>query len=65
MPQRGSAIFRSLDLGETGVTDAGLERLTESTNLERMDPFGTRVTDAGLTHLRRLKNSSGSVCRRG
>ena len=43
-----------LRLGETEVTDAGLEHLRGLSALQSLDLFQTRVTDAGLTTLREL-----------
>ena len=37
-----------VDLSGTKLTDAGLERLEELTQLQRLDLAYTRVTDAGL-----------------
>ncbi|MGH7945139.1 MAG: c-type cytochrome domain-containing protein, partial [Opitutaceae bacterium] len=40
-----------LDLGETAVSDAGLNSLAAMKNLRRLQLDRTAVTDAGLTHL--------------
>ncbi|MCB1123661.1 MAG: hypothetical protein KJT03_19060 [Verrucomicrobiae bacterium] len=46
-----AAVIRRLDLGETGVTDAGLVSLKDFINLRMLKLDRTRITDAGLTHL--------------
>ncbi len=46
----------SLDLGETAVTDAGLEVIASMKNLRRLSLDRTRITDAGLQSLSGLKS---------
>jgi hypothetical protein len=43
--------LRWLDLGGTGVTDAGLEQVAQMKNLSRLHLERTGLTDAGLEHL--------------
>jgi hypothetical protein len=43
--------LRWLDLGGTGVTDAGLEQVARMKNLSRLHLERTGLTDAGLEHL--------------
>ena len=50
--------MRSLSLGHTGVTDAGLEHL-RGLPLTSIDLRSTRVGDAGLVHLKELKELKG------
>ena len=52
--------LQSLNLGDTRVTDAGLEHLKELTELRSLDfhspspAYRTNVGDAGLEYLKRL-----------
>ena len=43
--------LRVLDLGSTGITDAGLEALQRFTSLQILDLSNTQITDAGLVDL--------------
>lgn len=43
--------FRSLYLGSSQVTDAGLSHLQRLHNIERLSLAGTRVSDKGIEHL--------------
>jgi Leucine Rich Repeat (LRR) protein len=53
----------SLKLGDTGVTDTGLEYLEKFPELTRLDLANTAVSDAGLESLRRLpKLSDVDLC---
>jgi YHS domain-containing protein len=45
-----------LDLGETGVTDAGLKPLAAMKNLRRLQLDRTAITDTGLAHLAPLSH---------
>ena len=45
-----------LDLGGTGVTDAGLKELAGFKSLQTLNLRGTQVTDAGLKELAGLKS---------
>ncbi len=45
------ANLRWLDLGGTGVTDAGLEQLSAMPNLSRLHLERTKITDSGLARL--------------
>jgi hypothetical protein len=38
------------------MRDGTLKHLAECTSLERIDAYGTKVTDAGLAHLTKLPN---------
>jgi hypothetical protein len=42
-----------LNIGETQVTDAGLEHLKGLTVLQRLDLRGTKVTPAGVEQLKK------------
>ena len=44
--------LEELDLGYSGITDAGLASIEGLPKLRSLDLFGTKVTDAGLWHLR-------------
>ena len=45
-----------MNLWNTKVSDAALERLKGLTNLEMLQLDGTEITDAGLEHLKGLPN---------
>jgi len=47
--------LQSLDLGETAVTDAGLQAVAAMKNLKRLSLDRTAITDEGLGHLLQLK----------
>jgi tRNA A-37 threonylcarbamoyl transferase component Bud32 len=47
--------LQTLDLGQTSVTDAGLEHLTGLADLTSLTLTGTRVTDAGMRHVAELR----------
>ena len=42
--------LKSLQLGSTGITDAGLAKLAGVSKMENLDLGGTQITDAGLAH---------------
>ncbi|MCL4207556.1 MAG: hypothetical protein KJ000_34155 [Pirellulaceae bacterium] len=46
--------IRSLDLGDTDVTDKTLKQVAELSNLRKLDLRNTKVTDKGLKELARL-----------
>ena len=46
-------------LGDTTVTDAGLEHLKGLPHLQNLDLAYTQVTDAGLEHLKALSKLRG------
>ncbi len=48
--------LKALQLGHTGITDAGLAKLTDATAIETLDLGSTQITDAGLAHLSGLQN---------
>ncbi len=48
--------LETLDLGFTGITDAGVASLTTLTNLEWLHLGGTGITDAGVASLTTLTN---------
>jgi hypothetical protein len=50
-----ASAIRWLDLGATGVDDAGLAAVDPMRRLERLHLDGTAVTDAGLEHLAHLR----------
>ena len=43
--------LQGLWLGDTDVTDAGLEHLKDLTKLQKLSFTGTQVTDAGVNDL--------------
>ena len=45
-----------VDLGDTKITDAGLEHLRELPQLQSLNLSDTKITDAGLKHLQGLGN---------
>ncbi len=45
--------LEELDLGTTGIGDAGLEHLRGLTQLEQLDLSYTQVTDAGVAELQK------------
>jgi hypothetical protein len=49
---KGLTKLKELDLGGTGVTDAGLVHLKGLTKLKELDLSFTKITDAGLIHLK-------------
>ncbi len=40
--------IRRLNLRDTLITDEGLQSIEDMTNLEELDLYGTKVTDAGI-----------------
>ncbi len=52
----GLTSLKRLDLGQTQITDAGLEHLKGLTNLQVLHLWDTEVTGPGLEHLKSLAN---------
>ncbi len=44
--------LKSLELGSTGITDAGLAKLAGVSKMQTLGVGNTQITDAGLAHLR-------------
>ena len=55
---RSATGLKSLNLGfGTRISDDGLKQLSESnSNLEKLSIRGPQITDAGMTHLAKMKN---------
>ena len=51
---KGLRNLQSLDLCQTGVTDAGLQRLGGLKNLHSLNLKDTKVAGTGLKHSKRL-----------
>jgi Leucine-rich repeat (LRR) protein len=51
---RGCRKLDTLFLGQTSVTDLGIENILECQSLQILDLDGTRITDRGLARLSRL-----------
>ena len=49
---------------DTKITDAGLAQLAKISSLERLNLDLTKISDAGLEHLKGLKTSAGSLSNR-
>lgn len=54
-PIRWLANLEYLDLGSTGIGDAGLIHIARMTRLEELNLHKTQITDAGLIHLRQMQ----------
>src|SRR5262249_32564688 len=51
---KGLKKLKTLNLGETKLTNLGLEHAGALTSLETLDLHGTLITDAGMAHLKPL-----------